>query len=115
MTNVIIFFLGFVIAILIGQFFKVNAGFVAIIFGFILNWVIVGDNAAGFIRLFPVTLFWNYGIPIIFYAFASANEPFRLLARKLSGSSVHKNGQCHWLFFSAQQWLQPAVPEPTTP
>jgi Na+/H+ antiporter NhaD/arsenite permease-like protein len=83
MTNVIIFFLGFVIAILIGQFFKVNAGFVAIIFGFILNWVIVGDNAAGFIRLFPVTLFWNYGIPIIFYAFASANGTLQALGKKI--------------------------------
>jgi len=81
MSMVIIFFVGFALAILIGQKFKVNAGFVAIIFGFILNWAVIKGNAAGFIKLFPVTLFWNYGIPIIFYAFASANGTLQALGR----------------------------------
>ncbi|HHU06628.1 MAG TPA: hypothetical protein GXZ65_09160 [Clostridiales bacterium] len=83
MTNVLIFFLGFVLAIVIGQVFKINAGFVAIFFGFLLNWIIAKGTATDFIKLFPVTLFWNYGIPIMFYAFAAANGTLSALGNKV--------------------------------
>ena len=56
MTNVLIFFLGFVVAIAVGQFFKVNPGFVAILIGFLLNWIVLGAQSKAFIALWPTTL-----------------------------------------------------------
>lgn len=62
MSLVIIFFLGFVLAVVIGQKLKINCGFVAIALGFIITWLFGGENSTSnaFIKAFPVTLFWNY-------------------------------------------------------
>jgi|GEM_PF-3030242 len=97
MTAVIIFFVGFILAVLIGQKFKINAGLVAIGIGFILTWILgsAGNPAAtpavaatntstAFIKAFPVTLFWNYAMPVIFYAFAQANGTLELLGKKIA-------------------------------
>lgn len=88
MTVAIVFFIGFVLAIVIGQCLKINPGFVAIALGFILFWIFGGKDGAigaskGFIALFPSTLFWNYGMPLIFYAFAAANGTLDMLGRKI--------------------------------
>ncbi len=85
MTNVIIFFLGFILAIIIGQIFKINPGFVAVAFGFVLTWILLGAKGTSttFINLFPVSLFWSYGIPIIFYGFADANGTLRKLGQNI--------------------------------
>ena len=96
-SSVIIFFIGFVLAVVIGQKFKINAGIVAIGFGFILTWILggAGDPAAtppvpatntsmSFIKAFPVTLFWNYSMPVIFYAFAQANGTLEVLGKKIA-------------------------------
>lgn len=86
MSLVIIFFLGFVLAVVIGQKLKINCGFVAIALGFIITWLFGGENSTSnaFIKAFPVTLFWNYTIPVIFYAFASSNGTMQLLGRKIA-------------------------------
>ena len=87
MLVVTLFFAGFILVI-IGQVFKINSGFVAIVFGFILFWIFCGKDgvlgtSSGFIKLFPSTLFWNYGLPVIFYAFAAANGTLNTLGRKV--------------------------------
>ena len=86
MSLVIIFFLGFILAVVIGQKLKINCGFVAIALGFIITWLFGGENSTSnaFIKAFPVTLFWNYTIPVIFYAFASSNGTMQLLGRKIA-------------------------------
>lgn len=88
MGLVLIFFAGFALAVAIGQKMKVNIGMVAIAFGFILTWLFGGEKASSndFIKAFPVTLFWNYTIPVIFYAFASANGTLQLLGKKIAYS-----------------------------
>ncbi len=85
MTNVLIFFVGFILAIVIGQIFKINPGFVAIALGFIITWIFLGAKGTSnsFISLFPVSLFWNYGMPIIFYAFAAANGTLNSLGQHI--------------------------------
>ena len=88
MTMVVIFFLGFILAVVLGQSLKVNAGLIAIAFGFILFWLFGGKDGAlgtstGFIKTFPTTLFWNYSMPVIFYAFAAANGTLNILGRKI--------------------------------
>lgn len=88
MTVAIIFFVGFVLAVVIGQALKINPGIVAIALGFILFWIFGGKDGAigassGFIQLFPAKLFWNYAIPVIFYAFAAANGTLNVLGRKI--------------------------------
>ena len=88
MTLVVIFFVGFVLAVVLGQTLKINAGLVAIVIGFILFWIFGGKNGAlgsstGFIKTFPTTLFWNYSMPVIFYAFAAANGTLNVLGRKI--------------------------------
>lgn len=86
MSLVIIFFLGFILAVAIGQKLKINCGFVAIALGFLITWLFGGEKASSndFIKAFPVTLFWNYTIPVIFYAFASANGTMQLLGKKIA-------------------------------
>ncbi|MDO4267750.1 MAG: SLC13 family permease [Eubacteriales bacterium] len=87
MSIAIIFFLGFIAAVAIGQKLKINCGIVAIAIGFVLTWLLGGEQnntPAAFIKAFPVTLFWNYTIPVIFYAFASANGTMQLLGRKIA-------------------------------
>ncbi len=86
MSLVIIFFLGFILAVVIGQKLKINCGFVAIALGFVITWMFGGEKASSndFIKAFPVTLFWNYTIPVIFYAFASANGTMQLLGKKIA-------------------------------
>lgn len=88
MTVAIIFFVGFVLAVVAGQALKINPGIVAIALGFILFWIFGGKDGAigassGFIQLFPAKLFWNYAIPVIFYAFAAANGTLNVLGRKI--------------------------------
>jgi len=82
-TIIIVFFLGFVLAIVISQKFKINAGFLAIGFGFILNWA-CGGSTSGYIKQFPITMFWNYGIPIIFYGFATANGTLQAMGKNVA-------------------------------
>ena len=106
MSLVIIFFLGFVLAVVIGQKLKINCGFVAIALGFIITWLFGGENSTSnaFIKAFPVTLFWNYTIPVIFYAFASSNGTMQLLGRKIAYK------------FRETRWALPfaiAIPIPT--
>lgn len=86
MSLVVIFFLGFILAVAIGQKMKINCGFVAIAIGFLITWMFGGENntSNAFIKSFPVTLFWNYTIPVIFYAFASANGTMQLLGKKIA-------------------------------
>ncbi len=86
MSNVFIFFIGFVLAVVIGQKMKINAGIVAIAFGFILTWIFGGEAASStaFIKNFPATLFWNYSMPVIFYAFATANGTLTALGKKIA-------------------------------
>lgn len=86
MFNVAIFFIGFVLAVIIGQKMKINAGLIAVAFGFILTWIYGGEAATSnaFIKSFPASLFWNYSMPVIFYAFASANGTLTALGRKIS-------------------------------
>lgn len=86
MFNVAIFFIGFVLAVVIGQKMKINAGLIAVAFGFILTWVFGGEAASSnaFIKGFPASLFWNYSMPVIFYAFASANGTLTVLGKKIS-------------------------------
>lgn len=89
MTVAILFFVGFVVAVVVAQVFHVNAGFVAIAIGFILFWFFGGkDGALGtstaFIANFPTTLFWNYAMPVIFYAFATANGTLETLGKKIT-------------------------------
>ncbi len=97
MTTVLIFFIGFILAVVIGQKCKINAGIIAIGIGFILSWILgsAGDPTAtpaiaatntssAFIKAFPVTLFWNYAMPVIFYAFAQANGTLELLGKKIA-------------------------------
>ena len=88
MTIVIVFFVGFVLAVVLGQSLKINAGLCAIVIGFIIFWIFGGKDGAlgtstGFIKSFPTTLFWNYSMPVIFYAFASANGTLDVLGRKI--------------------------------
>ena len=86
MDKVVIFFVGFALAVILAKKLKINAGFVAIGFGFILTWIFGGENAtsSAFIKAFPVNLFWNYSMPVIFYAFASANGTLETLGKKIS-------------------------------
>lgn len=86
MSLVLVFFLGFIIAVVVGQKLKINCGFVAIALGFVITWMFGGENSSSnaFIKAFPVTLFWNYTIPVIFYAFASANGTMQLLGKKIA-------------------------------
>ena len=42
MTIVIVFFVGFVLAVVLGQSLKINAGLCAIVIGFIIFWILVG-------------------------------------------------------------------------
>ncbi len=90
MTNVIIFFAVFALAVVIGQKLKINAGFVAVAFGFILFWIYGGVDpetgkslatSSNFIKNFPSALFWNYAIPVLFYAFAAANGTLQKLGQ----------------------------------
>ncbi|MBS6646304.1 MAG: hypothetical protein KH366_22240 [Clostridiaceae bacterium] len=83
MTNVLIFFLGFVVAIAVGQFFKVNPGFVAILIGFLLNWIVLGAQSKAFIALWPTTLFWNCVMPMTFYSFANANGTMAVFGKNI--------------------------------
>lgn len=83
MANVLIFFVGFIIAVVIGQLRKVNPGFIAIFFGLLINWFILDGTAANFVSLFPVTLFWNLAVMMTFYGFASANGTMTLLGQKI--------------------------------
>lgn len=86
MDKVVIFFVGFALAVILAQKLKINAGFVAIGFGFILTWIFGGENgsSSAFIKAFPVNLFWNYSMPVIFYAFAAANGTLEVLGQKIS-------------------------------
>lgn len=84
MSTVIIFFACFAVAIVLAQKLKVNAGFIAIILGFILTWTIGGESSTTFIKAFPSSLFWNYAIPIIFYAFANGNGTMKVLGTKIA-------------------------------
>ena len=77
--NVLIFFACFILAVVIGTKFKINIGFVGIIFGFIITWTYLGGKSADYVKMFPTSLFWNYAMPIIFYAFASANGTLKAL------------------------------------
>lgn len=81
--NVLVFFLGFVLAVVIGTKFKVNCGFLAIIFGFLITWFYLGERSSTYVAMFPTTLFWNYAMPIFFYAFASANGTLKVLGQKI--------------------------------
>lgn len=81
--NVILFFAGFALAVVIGTKCKVNAGFIALIIGTLINWIYLKGAANDYIKLFPVTLFWNYAMPIIFYAFATANGTLKVLGKKI--------------------------------
>lgn len=83
LMNVLIFFLGFILAVVIGTKFKVNCGFIAIIFGFLITWFYLGAKSTSYVALFPTTLFWNYAMPIIFYAFANANGTLKVLGKKV--------------------------------
>lgn len=97
MTIVLVFFIGFILAVVIGQKCKINAGLVAIGIGFILTWILgsagnptatpavaATNTSSAFIKAFPVTLFWNYAMPVIFYAFAQANGTLELLGKKIA-------------------------------
>lgn len=79
----IVFFIGFVLAIILSEKIKVNAGFVAIGFGFLLTWI-TGGTTKAYIGAFPITMFWNYGIPVIFYGFATANGTLQKLAHNIA-------------------------------
>ena len=81
--NVLIFFACFILAVVIGTKFKINIGFVGIIFGFIITWTYLGGKSADYVKMFPTSLFWNYAMPIIFYAFASANGTLKALGLKV--------------------------------
>lgn len=87
MTIVVLFFAGFILAVVLGQRLKINAGIVAVAIGFVLTWIFGGEDAATsttFIKSFPVTLFWNYSMPVIFYAFANANGTLNTMGKKIS-------------------------------
>lgn len=58
MSLVIIFFLGFILAVVIGQKLKINCGFFAIALGFIITWLFGGENSTSnaFIKAFPCNL-----------------------------------------------------------
>lgn len=77
--NVLIFFGCFALVVVLGTKLKVNFGFLAAIAGFLITWFYLGENANSYISMFPTRLFWNYGMPIIFYAFATANGTLRAI------------------------------------
>ena len=83
MTNVLIFFAGFVVAIALGQKLKLNPGFVAIFIGFLLTWGVLGEPSKNFIAMFPSSLFWNVAIPMTFYGFANANGTMAVLGKNI--------------------------------
>lgn len=83
MANVVIFFLGFILAVVIGQFLKVNPGFIAIFFGLLINWFVVGEKSNVFISFWPTTLFWNLVVMMMFYGFANSNGTMKLFGKKV--------------------------------
>lgn len=83
MTNVLIFFGGFVVAIALGQKLKLNPGFLAIFLGFLVTWAVLGEPSKNYIALFPTSLFWNVTLPMIFYGFANANGTMSVLGKNV--------------------------------
>ena len=97
MTNLIIFLVAIVIAIIGGTKTKTNIGVWGIALALILGFTVVGLPATKVLANFPTTLFFNFFIACLFYGFAQANGTMMVLAKKLM------------YFFRNVQWMAPVT------
>ncbi|MBR6207889.1 MAG: hypothetical protein IKQ69_02725 [Oscillospiraceae bacterium] len=83
MANSILFFGCILLVLFLGVKLKINIGFIALAFAFLIGTTAGGMSAGAVVNLFPVTLFFNFFIATFLFAFASQNGTLKKLAEHL--------------------------------
>ena len=83
MLQFIVFFACVVLAVVLGEKLKINAGFLAIAFAFALGFIFLQMTPAKVVANFPTTLFFNILITTAFYGFAALNGTMENIARHI--------------------------------
>ena len=84
MTNLIIFFLAVILAIVIGSKTKTNMGLWAICFALLIGYLVINKSPARLLAgAFPVSIFYNVFCVTMFFGFANSNGAIILFAQKL--------------------------------
>lgn len=96
-VKIIVFFAALVIAVVLGEKRKINAGITAIAFAFIIGILFSSLGVSGVIGLFPTRVFYNLFIATLFYGFANENGTMAILTKKLVYA------------FRKAQWSMPLV------
>ncbi len=82
MNDILIFLASIVLVIVIGSIFKVNIGFVAIVFAYLLSVSVLDVSISELFQIWPAKLFLIIFSISVFYSFASSNGAIEKLAIK---------------------------------